>query len=139
MPVNKDACEGSVQLDLYIESSRTVDVAGADQDLLGPSFVERVVETTIQIPSGALAVIGFAARPFFVETETGVPYLRSIPVLGLLFRAREVSERKSTLLVAVRAEVEDAESEALARALRRELANPLPPEVAPPAAPVPPG
>ena len=131
--------EGSVQLDLYIESSRTVDVAGADQDLLGPSFVERVVETTIQIPSGALAVIGFAARPFFVETETGVPYLRSIPVLGLLFRAREVSERKSTLLVAVRAEVEDAESEALARALRRELANPLPPEVAPPAAPVPPG
>jgi len=131
--------EGSVKLDLYVESSRTLRTAEAVEELLGPSFVERVVETTIQIPSGALAVIGFAVQPFVQEIETGVPYLRSIPVLGLLFRARGVNERKSTLLVAVRAEVEDARSQALARALRRELSNPFPPDEAVTAAPAPPG
>ncbi|MFP8876860.1 MAG: secretin N-terminal domain-containing protein [Myxococcota bacterium] len=131
--------EGSVKLDLYVESSRTLDTAEAVEELLGPSFVERVVETTIQIPSGALAVIGFAVQPFFQEIETGVPYLRSIPVLGLLFRSRGVKERKATLLVAVRAEVQSSRSQALARALRRELSNPFPPEAAAKAAPAPPG
>lgn len=130
--------EGRVQLQLYVESSRLVPLAAEIVDRVGPSFVERVVETTVQLPSGALAVIGFAARPFVDKVEVGVPLLRSIPVLGLLFRWQKRVERKSTLLVAVRAQVENAEEQALSRALTRELALPLAPQGAPaPAAPTP--
>ena len=54
-----------------------------------------------------------------------MPFLRSIPVLGQFFRARQRVELKSTLLVTVRAEVESADQQALSRALQRELTSSL--------------
>ena len=115
--------EGQVQLELYVESSRLVPSAAGDVNQVGPTFAERVVETTVQVPAGALAVIGFAARPFSQVKEVGVPFLRSIPILGALFRSRSLEERNTTLLVAVRVQVESAEQQALSRALKRELAS----------------
>ena len=57
--------EGRVQLDLFIEQSRLVPSLVGSIERVGPTFAERVVETTIQLPSGAVAVIGFASRPVF--------------------------------------------------------------------------
>jgi len=128
--------EGRVQLELYVEVSRIGPWEAGDIRRVGPSFAERVVETTIQIPAGALAVIGFAARPFFQVKEVGVPFLRSIPILGALFRSRSLDERNSTLLVAVRVQVESAEQQALSRALTRELAVSMTPQQGESAPPV---
>ena len=124
--------EGRVELELYVESSRVGASAAGDVERVGPSFVERVVETTVQLPSGVLAVIGFAARPFTEDVVQGVPFLRSIPVLGTLFRYQSVVELKSTLLVTVGAQVESVDQQELARALKRELALPVSPPVEPP-------
>lgn len=129
--------EGLVELELFVEESHLSSSAEGAMERVGPSFSERTVETTIHLPSGALAVIGFAALPYFEKVEMGVPFLRSIPVLGLLFRSRKVVERKATLLVAVRADVEGPDHQALSRALQRELALPLPEPA--PASPAPPG
>lgn len=63
-----------------------------------PTF-SREANTRVLVPNGQTTVIGGIYQNDALEGESGVPYLRSIPFLGALFRGRETRKNKSELLV----------------------------------------
>jgi len=124
--------EGGVRLELDVEVSAVSQSLAGDSARVGPTISERTLQTTVHLDHGVIAVVGFATLPRHIETVVGVPYLRSLPILGFLFRTTTETRLETTLLISVQAEVERAETLALTRALRQEL-EALTPEVAAPA------
>ncbi|MDZ4842004.1 MAG: type II and III secretion system protein family protein [Hyphomicrobium aestuarii] len=61
----------------------------------------RKAETTVEMPSGSsLAIAGLLSDQVRQSVE-GVPELRSLPILGALFRSKDYQDRKSELLIMV--------------------------------------
>lgn len=61
----------------------------------------RKAETVVEMPSGsALAIAGLLSDDVRQNVD-GVPELRSLPVLGALFRSRDYRDRKSELVIMV--------------------------------------
>ena len=77
-------------------------------------------------------MIATAAQPERAATETGIPWLMDIPVLGWAFRTTTEQTVNHHLLVAARAEILRPESRDLADRLARELSAPSPAEHARP-------
>lgn len=123
--------EGGVRLELDLEVSAVAQSLAGDSERVGPTISERTIQTTVHLDDGVIAVVGYATLPRQLETVVGVPYLRSLPILGFLFRSTTQTRLDTTLLISVQAEVEREETLALTRALRREL-EALTPEVAAP-------
>lgn len=63
-----------------------------------PTF-SREANTKVLIQNGQTTVIGGIYQNDATEGESGVPYLRSIPFLGALFRGRDIRKNKSELLI----------------------------------------
>ncbi len=60
-----------------------------------------VAETTILLDDGETSLIGGLIQSRASRTESGVPWLRRIPLLGLLFRADSQNLERSELLVLI--------------------------------------
>jgi general secretion pathway protein D len=115
--------EGGVRLELQIHQSRITESLAGDTDRVGPTFAERELAATVRLEHGEIAVVGFLSGPSQAFREVGVPWLRSIPVLGFLFRNTREVELESTLLIAVSASLRREGAEELALELRRHLAE----------------
>jgi general secretion pathway protein D len=113
--------EGGVRLELQIHQSRITESLAGDTDRVGPTFAERELAATVRLEHGEIAVVGFLSGPSQATREVGVPWLRSIPVLGFLFRNTLEVELESTLLIAVSATLRREGAEQLAMELRRHL------------------
>lgn len=59
----------------------------------------RTAKTKVLVPNGQTAVIGGVYQSDETEAETGIPGLRNIPVLGWLFKSRNVERQKNELLL----------------------------------------
>jgi type IV pilus assembly protein PilQ len=57
------------------------------------------IETELMVKSGETVVIGGIFKEDKSETEAGVPWLRQIPILGWLFKARSETTERSELLI----------------------------------------
>jgi general secretion pathway protein D len=123
--------EGGVRLELDVEVSAVSQSLAGDSERVGPMISERTLQTTVHLDDGVIAVVGYATLPRHIERVIGVPFLRSLPILGFLFRTTTETRLDTTLLISVQAEVEREETLELTRALRREL-EALTPEVAAP-------
>ncbi|NJC88096.1 MAG: type II secretion system protein GspD, partial [Desulfuromonas sp.] len=66
---------------------------------VGPTFTKRSVRNTILAENGRTVVLGGLIGTTINETETKVPWLGDIPVLGWLFKTRSTQEKKTNLLV----------------------------------------
>jgi type IV pilus assembly protein PilQ len=64
-----------------------------------PTIEERKISTNVMVHNGQTAVIGGVYQSDSSEGETGVPGLRSIPVLGWLFKSSSKLVTKNELLV----------------------------------------
>jgi general secretion pathway protein D len=113
--------EGGVRLELRIHQSRIAESLAGDSDRVGPSFAERDLSTIVRLDDGEIAVVGFLSGPSRASREVGVPWLRSLPGLGFLFRNTQDVELDSTLLIAVSATLQREGSRQLAMELRRHL------------------
>ena len=51
-----------------------------------PGFLQRNVESTVTVQSSETIVIGGLIRENKSDSETGIPFLKDMPVLGGLFR-----------------------------------------------------
>ena len=74
---------------------------GAILDSANESFStnSREATTRVLVKNGQTAVIGGIYQSDVSEGETGVPYLREIPVLGNLFKGNSISKEKSELML----------------------------------------
>ncbi|MBX9926092.1 MAG: type II and III secretion system protein family protein, partial [Hyphomicrobiaceae bacterium] len=94
--------EGRISLKIAAEVSElSSDGAVAIGAISIRSISIRKAETTVEMPSGsALAIAGLLSDDVRQSVE-GVPELRSLPVLGALFRSRDYRDRKTELLIMV--------------------------------------
>jgi len=86
-----------VTLKIFTEVSNVVD-SSADSPL-GPTTTLRTSQTTVITKSGQMVAIGGLMSDDSNETETGVPFLKDIPLFGQLFRANSKSKRQTNLLI----------------------------------------
>jgi type IV pilus assembly protein PilQ len=89
--------EGNIIMDLEIQRDFNSDV----QPVGGaPAPIEsRQAKTKIMVRNGETAVVGGIYQSDVIESETGVPWLRSIPVVGWLFKSRTFQNTKNELIL----------------------------------------
>lgn len=66
---------------------------------------KRLIKTTVQLEDGELLILGGLIDDSVVDTESKVPVLGDIPILGALFRATTKKKVKKNLLVFIRATI----------------------------------
>jgi general secretion pathway protein D len=89
-----------VRLNLFEEVSALEPTTDAgDPNLVGPTTTIRSASTEVAAHDGQTVVIGGLLSDTVRGTETSVPYLGRIPVLGAFFRHNEDRRMKTNLLV----------------------------------------
>lgn len=73
--------------------------AGAAVDVI---FSKRAVTTNVMVDDGQIVVIGGLIDEDVQETESKVPLLGDIPILGHLFRSTRSSKRKRNLMIFIK-------------------------------------
>ena len=89
-----------VTLDVYQEISEVKE--GSTTDTLssgGPTTTKRSAETHIAVQSNQTVVIGGLMQEVETESESKVPILGDIPLIGGLFRNKRKTKRKTNLLI----------------------------------------
>lgn len=89
----------SVQLKIEQETSSISAGSSSAVDLITN---KRTLATSVLIESGDILVLGGLIDDQVTESETAVPLLSRIPLLGELFRARSVQNSKQNLMVFIR-------------------------------------
>ncbi len=84
-----------VTLEISQESSNINEAAAFSQ----PAFFTRSTKTTVVVKDRQTLVIGGLMETNKSYTETGIPFLKDIPILGRLFRAKSESIRKTELII----------------------------------------
>ncbi len=80
-----------------------------------PPINNREAKTRVMVGNGQTAVIGGVYQNDTSHAETGVPWLRSLPVLGVLFRSTNKTEAKNELLVFITPRILNASEGAIKR------------------------
>jgi general secretion pathway protein D len=117
--------EGKIQLDLEIELS-AIDPTRAglagDPTVVGPTYLEQLLTVTARLDDGETAVLAVDRSQVATEFNSGVPFLRDLPMLGWLFRSNAEVIEDLRLVIAVRARRVSNPSELVADTIRRRLA-----------------
>jgi type IV pilus assembly protein PilQ len=89
--------EGSVIMDVDVRREFPGSVADAESG--ARPINSRAAKTKVLVNDGQTAVIGGIYSSDNTTTETGVPWLRHIPVLGWLFKSRVRADTRNELLI----------------------------------------
>ena len=82
-----------------------VDMGGgqaAGTGMKAPQTTEREATSTISVKDGDTILLGGFIRDANTGTESGVPFLKDIPLLGKLFKNESSTNKRSELLVLIR-------------------------------------
>ena len=91
---------GLVELSLFPEISETTgDKIEVSEGLQLPVFATRSAQTVVVTPNGKTVIIGGLMQDNKVETVRKVPLLGDIPILGSLFKHKELKDTKTELLI----------------------------------------
>jgi len=114
---------GRVVLEISQEIS---DVAATNTSGIdSPTIRQRQIETQVVLRDGATLALGGLVQESDSVTETKVPGLGDVPLLGAAFRSRSVAKERSELLILIRPRVveTDSDAEAITHYLRNRLAG----------------
>lgn len=90
--------DGSIIMKVQVKRQfKGADVSSAGQGAF--SVNKREANTRVLVKNGQTAVIGGIYQSDATDGETGVPWFRELPVLGYLFKSKNISKEKSELLV----------------------------------------
>ena len=116
--------KGWIKLNLYQEVSR-VDPTQIRGDLTETTPVtrKRTTETTVAVKDGETVVISGLMENKTSNTESQVPLLGDIPILGHLFKARNDTKAKTNLMVFITPKVvaDNEDAQALAYTKSRDM------------------
>lgn len=112
---------GLVTLELGQEVSDAVRTTSSD--LNSPTFEQRRVESTIAVQDGEAIAIGGLIRDRDERTDSGLPLLKDIPLLGFLFGTTANQNTRTELLILLTPRVVGGQEEAqrLTNEIRRRL------------------
>lgn len=108
---------------MEIEQEVSDAVATSSSELNAPTIQQRKIATVVAIQSGSTVVLGGLIRTSKSVGDSGVPYVRKIPLLGKLFGQTTDSGRRTELLILItpRAINNDREAQAITREFRDKL------------------
>ncbi|MFO1467169.1 MAG: type II secretion system secretin GspD [Steroidobacteraceae bacterium] len=75
------------------------------QDSADISTIKRSIKTTVLIEDGGIVVLGGLISDTVSESQSRVPFLGRIPLLGELFKSRSGSRQKKNLMVFIRPKI----------------------------------
>ena len=94
--------DGEISLTLEPEVSQTNTVNGVEIDgFTIPGFSKTKVKTVVQLKDGETLVIGGMIQQIQTTSDTGVPFLRRIPVIGKAFQSTSRGWQETELLIIV--------------------------------------
>ena len=88
-----------VTMDVYQEISEVKEGSASDASNGGPTTTKRSAETSVSVKSNQTIVIGGLMQEVETESESKIPILGDIPLLGALFRNKRKTKRKTNLLI----------------------------------------
>ena len=92
--------EGSmVRLSIFEEVSRLVPNPLLDANEVGPTTTVRSASTTVTVRDGQTVVVGGLISDATTSTESRVPFVADIPVIGNLFKSNSTEVEKINLLI----------------------------------------
>lgn len=102
LPERNNIIDLQVQLSVStVDYSRTVVIGTAT----APSFTNRDVETHVELNSGETLVIGGLKSSARNVSEDRVPFLGRLPLIGLLFKSKDVTEEQRSLFLFITVEI----------------------------------
>ncbi len=87
--------DGYILLQMFVKSS--VPSTAKTDDI--PNEISRQATSQVLVRDGETVVIGGVYRQQSTQAESGVPWLKDIPILGWLFKNRSNQDRRQELLV----------------------------------------
>ena len=93
-----------------LEVDQEVSSIGAPSEL-GPTRSKRSIKTIVLVKDQSTVVIGGLIRDDENESETKVPFLGDIPVLGILFRSTKTVKTKQNLILMLTPYIIEGESD----------------------------
>jgi general secretion pathway protein D len=95
---------------------------GATAETLGPTFDQFKVEANIRLDDGAVVLMAGAPKDTTITSESKVPWLGDVPILGWLFKSVSDSHVRRRVVVAIQATQIHTASEDRAESMERALA-----------------
>jgi general secretion pathway protein D len=92
----------SVILKISIESSSVAATSVSSVDI---TTNKRTVSTSVLIEDGGIVVLGGLISDSVTKSEQRVPFLGSLPLIGLLFKTRDYSRTKNNLMIFIRPKI----------------------------------
>jgi general secretion pathway protein D len=97
--------DGVVDLEIQQEVSDVVGGTSSSTTNLNPTISERRIHSTVSVASGQTVLLGGLMSEETDKTQTGVPILRQIQVLGDLFGSTTKSKTRTEIIVFVKPHV----------------------------------
>ena len=112
--------DNRIDLEIRQEVSEALPVA-AGAAIQSPSIFNRSVSTSLSLRDGSSILIGGMMQQSETKDDSGIPWLKDIPVLGHLFKTSGTSTSKTELVVMIVPYIieTDVQAEEVTRALSR--------------------
>lgn len=94
--------ENRITMDLHPEVSDLSSQATVQGGII---FTTTLADTRVMVNNGETAVIGGLIRTSEIEFEQGIPILRSIPIIGVLFKKTDTRRESRELLIFISPQV----------------------------------
>ncbi|MBI5577333.1 MAG: type II secretion system secretin GspD [Deltaproteobacteria bacterium] len=88
-----------VNLEIYQESSAILGTQLLNANQVGPTTTKRSAKTSVLVKNGNTVVMGGMMQDSLTVSESQVPLLGDIPLLGNLFKFKSVARNKTNLLI----------------------------------------
>lgn len=97
-----------ITLEISIVRNAVADISSVQQtDLQIPDLFTDQLETIVTVPNGSAVLLGGLIEDTESNSDTGVPLLKHIPLLGALFRTNDDSSARSELVIMIRPTIVD--------------------------------
>jgi len=88
-----------VSMEIYQESSAIVGDTLLNTSQVGPTTTKRSAKTSVLVKSGDTLVLGGMMQETYTTSNSQVPLLGDIPLLGRLFKFKSVQRQKTNMLL----------------------------------------
>lgn len=88
---------GLVMIDVQQEVSTVVETSTSGID--APTIQQRRMTSTVAVQNGSTIALGGLIRSSISRSDSGVPLLKDIPIIGNVFKNTDIVERRSELVI----------------------------------------
>jgi general secretion pathway protein D len=100
------------RIDLEVSQEVSEATANTTSAISSPIITNRKVATNLTLKDGATVILGGLISENRDLTDTGIPFLKDLPGLGLLFKTQSTGNRKTELIILITPYIIDSDEQA---------------------------